>query len=92
MVQLATGAGIAIGALLLRVFGSAPVLASGLGSVLGAATDDGGVAAYRGAFLSIALLMLLSTADSLMLHRNAGAEVSRPGPVPAAEPPRRRPA
>jgi MFS family permease len=96
MVQLATGTGIAVGALLLRVFDSAPVLASGLGivlgGVLGAATDGGAVAAYRGAFLSIALLMLLSTVDSLMLHRNAGAEVSRPGPAPAAEPPRRRPA
>jgi EmrB/QacA subfamily drug resistance transporter len=92
LVQLATGAGIAVGALLLRVFDSAPVLASGLGGVLGASTGDGGVAAYRGAFLSIAVLMLLSTADSLMLHRNAGAEVSRPGPAPAAEPPRRRPA
>ena len=49
LVQLATGAGIAVGALLLRVFDSAPVLASGLGGVLGAATDDGAVAAYRGA-------------------------------------------
>ncbi|MBT2551501.1 MFS transporter [Arthrobacter sp. ISL-5] len=92
LVQLATGAGIAVGALLLRVFDSAAVLASGLGGVLGASTGDGGVAAYRGAFLSIAVLMLLSTVDSLMLHRNAGAEVSRPGPAPAAEPPRRRPA
>lgn len=92
MVQLATGAGIAVGALLLRVFDAAPVLAGALGGVLGTAADDGGVTAYRGAFLSIALLMLLSTVDSLMLHRNAGAEVSRPGPVPAAEPPRRRPA
>lgn len=92
LVQLATGTGIAVGALLLRVFDSAPVLASGLGGVLGASTGDGGVAAYRGAFLSITVLMLLSTGDSLMLHRNAGAEVSRPGPAPAAEPPRRRPA
>lgn len=92
LVQLATGAGIAVGALLLRVFDAAPVLASGLGGVLGAGQGDGGLAAYRGAFLSIALLMLLSTADSLMLHRHAGAEVSRPGPAPAAEPPRRRPA
>jgi EmrB/QacA subfamily drug resistance transporter len=92
LVQLATGAGIAVGALLLRVFDSAPVLAAGLGGVLGAGPGEGGVAAYRGAFLSVALLMLLSTADSLMLHRHAGAEVSRPGPAPAAEPPRRRPA
>jgi MFS family permease len=91
LVQLSTGAGIAVGALLLRVFDSAPLLASGIGGVLGASPDTG-MAPYRGAFLSIALLMLLSTADSLMLHRHAGAEVSRPGRAPAAERPRRRPA
>lgn len=91
LVQLATGAGIAVGALLLRVFDAAPMLAAGLGGLLGAPPDTA-VAAYRGAFLSLALLMLLSTADSLMLHRHAGAEVSRPGPAPAAERPRRRPA
>ena len=92
LVQLATGAGIAVGALLLRMFDSAPLLGTGLGGLLGAGPDGGAVAAYRGAFLAIALLMLLSTADSLTLHRHAGAEVSRPGRAPAAERPRRRPA
>jgi MFS family permease len=91
LVQLATGAGIAVGALLLRVFDAAPLFTSGWDAVLGTAAGGEGVAAYRGAFLAIALLMLLSTADSLMLHRHAGAEVSRPARAPAAEPPRRRP-
>ncbi|WP_395401565.1 MFS transporter [Arthrobacter sp. UC242_113] len=92
LVQLATGAGIAVGALLLRLFESDSLLSSGFGAILSAGPDGGGVAAYRGAFLSIAVLMLLSTADSLMLHRHAGAEVSRPGPVPAEAPRPHRPA
>ena len=65
LVQLAAGAGIAVGALFLRLF-AAP----------GAFGADP-VAPYRGAFLAIAVLMLLSTADSLALHRQAGADVSR---------------
>ena len=65
LVQLAAGAGIAVGALFLRIF-AAP----------GAFGTDP-VAPYRGAFLAITVLMLLSTADSLALHRQAGAEVSR---------------
>jgi EmrB/QacA subfamily drug resistance transporter len=65
LVQLAAGAGIAVGALFLRIF-AAP----------GAFGADP-VAPYRGAFLAITVLMLLSTADSLTLHRQAGAEVSR---------------
>jgi EmrB/QacA subfamily drug resistance transporter len=65
LVQLAAGAGIAVGALFLRLF-AAP----------GAFGADP-VAPYRGAFLAITVLMLLSTADSLALHRQAGAEVSR---------------
>jgi EmrB/QacA subfamily drug resistance transporter len=69
LVQLAAGAGIAVGALLLRTFS-----ASGL---FGA----GPTAPYRGAFVAIAVLMLLSTADSLTLHRQAGAEVSRARPA-----------
>jgi EmrB/QacA subfamily drug resistance transporter len=92
LVQLATGAGIAVGALLLRLFESDSLLSSGFGAILSAGPDGDGVAAYRGAFLSIAVLMLLSTADSLMLHRHAGAEVSRPGPVPAEAPRPHRPA
>ncbi|WP_426999077.1 MFS transporter [Pseudarthrobacter sp. N5] len=67
LVQLATGTGIAIAALLLRLF-DAPGVFSG---------DPTGP--YRGAFLAIAVLMLLSTLDSLTLQRHAGAEVSRPG-------------
>lgn len=92
LVQLATGAGIAVAALLLRVFDAVPLVTGGWEAVLGASAGEEGVAAYRGAFLAIALLMLLSTADSLMLPRHAGAEVSRPGRAPAAEPPRHRPA
>jgi EmrB/QacA subfamily drug resistance transporter len=64
LVQLATGAGIAVGALLIRVF-------EGLGTF----PDDAGP--FRGAFLVMAVLMLASTADSLFLPRHAGAEVSQ---------------
>ncbi|MDQ4046031.1 MAG: MFS transporter, partial [Actinomycetota bacterium] len=92
LVHLGTGAGIAVGALLLRVFDAVPLFTGGWEAVLGASAGEAGAAAYRGAFLAIALLMLLSTADSLMLPRHAGAEVSRPGRAPAAEPPRHRPA
>jgi EmrB/QacA subfamily drug resistance transporter len=85
LVQLATGAGIAVGALLLRVFESADTLAGSAG----AAGDP--VAPYRAAFLAIAAVMLLSTLDSLTLPRHAGAAVSRPGRAPgAAQPPRPR--
>jgi EmrB/QacA subfamily drug resistance transporter len=86
LVQLATGAGIAVGALLLRIFESA-------GALAGPAGAGGGdpVAPYRGAFLAIAAVMLLSTLDSLALPRHAGSEVSRPGRAPAAaRPPRPR--
>jgi EmrB/QacA subfamily drug resistance transporter len=83
LVQLGTGAGIAVGALLLRIFGSADTVVGP--SVLG--SDP--AAPYRAAFLAIAAVMLLSTLDSLLLPRYAGAEVSRPGPAPAAAPPRR---
>lgn len=65
LVQLAAGMGIAVGALFLRLF-AAP----------GAFGTDA-AAPYRGAFLAITVLMLLSTADSLSLHRQAGADVSR---------------
>lgn len=84
LVQLATGTGIAVGALFLRIFSSA-------GTTLGAAAGTADPAApYRGAFLAIAALMLLSTLDSLALPRHAGAGVSRPGQAPAAAQ-RRRP-
>ncbi|KUM37730.1 MFS transporter [Arthrobacter sp. EPSL27] len=83
LVQLATAAGIAVGALLIRVFETPGPL---LGDA-GAGADP--AAAYRAAFLAIAVIMLLSTLDSLALPRHAGAEVSRPGQVPAAAPPRR---
>ncbi|XAS68475.1 MFS transporter [Micrococcaceae bacterium Sec5.7] len=79
LVQLATGTGIAVAALLLRLFDAPGVFAG----------DPTGP--YRGAFLAIAALMLLSTLDSLTLQRHAGAEVSRPGPAPAEEQHLRRP-
>ncbi|MHC8606673.1 MFS transporter [Paenarthrobacter ureafaciens] len=66
LVQLAAGAGIAVGALFLRLFETAGFL-------------GGGNTAYKGAFLAMAVLMLVSTVDSLMLHRDAGAEVSAGG-------------
>lgn len=65
LVQLAAGSGIALGALFLRIFEST-------GALGGDST-----APYRGAFLAMAALMLLSTLDSLSLQRHAGAEVSR---------------
>jgi len=70
LVQLAAGAGIAVGALLIRIFDGVALFPQ----------DPAGP--YRGAFLAMAALMLLSTADSLTLHRQAGAEVSRPGRAP----------
>ncbi|HKU29754.1 MAG TPA: MFS transporter [Arthrobacter sp.] len=65
LVQLAAGGGIAVGALFLRLFDHAALFGGGQSS------------AYRGAFLAMAAAMLLSTVDSLTLHRHAGAEVSR---------------
>ena len=64
LVQLAAAAGIAVGALFLRLFETTHVFGA----------DH--VAAYKGAFIAMAVLMLISTADSLSLHRHAGAEVS----------------
>ncbi len=83
LVQLATAAGIAVGALLLRVFEAG-------GHAASAGTSGDPAAPYRAAFVAIAVLMLLSTLDSLALPRHAGAEVSRPDPAPAAERRRRR--
>lgn len=65
LVQLAAAAGIAVGALFLRLFDMAPVF------------GNGPVAPYQGAFLAMAAMMLVSTVDSLALHRHAGAEISR---------------
>ncbi|HEY8699396.1 MAG TPA: MFS transporter [Arthrobacter sp.] len=81
LVQLATGTGIAVAALLIRVF-------DGL-----AAFPQDPAGPFRGALMAMAVLMLFSTADSLTLHRHAGAAVSRPGrgpgegqrPLPPAE-------
>ena len=84
MVQLATAAGIAIGALLIRVFEASGPLLDQAGTT---GADPAGP--YRAAFLAIAVIMLLSTLDSLTLPRHAGAEVSRPGQAPAAARPRR---
>jgi MFS family permease len=87
LVQLATAAGIAIGALLIRVFEASAVLDDAGSSASAAAADP--AAPYRAAFLAIAVIMLLSTLDSLTLPRHAGAGVSRPGQGPAAARPRR---
>jgi hypothetical protein len=70
LVQLAAAAGIAVGALLIRLF-------DGLGNFSDAAGP------FRGAFLAMAVLMLASTADSLFLPRHAGAEVSQRKTQPA---------
>jgi EmrB/QacA subfamily drug resistance transporter len=75
LVQLATGTGIAVAALLIRIFDGVEAFPA----------DPAGP--FRGAFLTMAVLMLFSTADSLSLHRHAGAEVSRPGQAPAEEQP-----
>ncbi len=80
LVQLATGAGIAVAALLIRIVDGMAVFPQ----------DPAGP--FRGAFLAMAFLMLFSTADSLSLHRHAGAEVSRPGQAPAEGQPPRPPA
>ena len=80
LVQLATGAGIAVAALLIRTF-------DGL-----AAFPEDPAGPFRGAFLAMAALMLASTMDSLLLPRHAGAGVSRPAPGQAGGPPRPRPA
>ena len=80
LVQLATGAGIAVAALLIRIFDGLP------------AGPQDAAGPFRGAFLAMAALMLASTIDSLLLPRHAGAEVSRPGQAPVEEPRRPRPA
>lgn len=67
LVQLATGSGIAVGALFLRLFD--------VGSLVG--SDP--VVPFRGAFLAMAALMLVSTVDSLTLARHAGSAVSLAG-------------
>jgi EmrB/QacA subfamily drug resistance transporter len=77
LVQLSAGAGIAVGALLIRIFDGFQAFPA----------DSAGP--YRGAFLTMAVLMLFSTGDSLSLHRSAGADVSRPGRAPTeGQPPR----
>jgi len=65
IVQLGTGSGIALAALLIRTF-NGPALVP---------QDPAGP--FRGAFLAMAVLMLASTADSLLLPRHAGAAVSQ---------------
>lgn len=71
LVQLATGAGIAVAALLIRVF-------EGL-----TAFSQDAAAPFRGALLVMAALMLASAADSLLLPRHAGSEVSQSKRQPA---------
>lgn len=67
LVQLGTGSGIAIAALLIRIFN---------GQAL-APQDPAGP--FRGAFVAMAVLMLASTVDSLLLPNHAGAAVSQRG-------------
>ncbi|MFP5311875.1 MAG: MFS transporter, partial [Actinomycetes bacterium] len=70
LVQLGTGAGIALAALLIRIFHGLP-----------AAPQDPAWP-FRGAFVAMAVLMLASTADSVLLPRHAGAAVSQRGQSP----------
>lgn len=96
LVQLGTGSGIAIAALLIRIFCGV------------AAAPQDAAAPFRAAFLAMAVLMLASTVDSSLLPRHAGASVSRrghgqaqpakpgtdaaPGDRPAVSPPEPEPA
>ncbi|MHC6595064.1 MFS transporter [Arthrobacter sp. C152] len=78
LVQLGTGSGIALAALLIRTFDA------GTFDAVGPLTGDA-AGPFRGAFLAMAVLMLASTADSILLPRHAGAAVSQgkrqqPGP------------
>ncbi|MFD5278629.1 MFS transporter [Pseudarthrobacter sp. NPDC058362] len=87
MVQLAAGAGIALAALMIRAFdGVTPARAVGppdtghpLAGLPFAALLDDSAAPFRLAFVAMAVLMLASTVDSLLLPNDAGAEVSRGG-------------
>lgn len=74
-VQLGNALGVAVGALLIRLAGS---VMHGTGLI---ASGDAGAAAapYRAAFGAIAVLMLVSVADSILLPRRAGTQVSGRG-------------
>ncbi|MFD2361149.1 MULTISPECIES: MFS transporter [unclassified Arthrobacter] len=65
LVQLGTGSGIAVAALLIRSFETVAPLSQ----------DPAGP--FRGAFMAMAILMLASTADSILLPRHAGAAVAQ---------------
>lgn len=69
LVQLGTGSGIAIAALLIRVFDGQALVPP----------DPAGP--FRAAFVAMAVLMLASTVDSVLLPRHAGAAVSQRGPA-----------
>ncbi|WP_245827827.1 MFS transporter [Sinomonas mesophila] len=69
LVQLAHALGVAVGALFIRA-------AAQLVEAAGPAAADSAAAPYRVAFAAIAVLMLASVADSLLLPRHAGTEVS----------------
>lgn len=70
-VQLGNALGVAVGALLIRLAGA---VMHDAGLVASAAT--GAAAPYQAAFAAIAVLMLLSVADSVLLPRRAGTQVS----------------
>lgn len=71
--QLATGAGIAVAALLIRLFDGV------------SAYPADGAGAFRVTFLIMAALLLVSTVDSALLPRHAGAAVSRAKRYAAAQ-------
>jgi EmrB/QacA subfamily drug resistance transporter len=65
LLQIASGIGVAVGALAVRV-----------GEPLSASWEWGAVGAYRIAFLLLALLLALSSTELLALPRNAGAALT----------------
>lgn len=85
LVQFATAAGIAIGALLIRFCEASGPLLGGPGPAAGDAA-----APYRAAFLVLAVVMLLSTLDSLTLPRRRRGQPAWPStsgstaPAPAS--------
>lgn len=85
LVQLATGAGIAVAALMVRALDGVTAGQADDSPFDGLLADT--AAPFRGALVAMALLMLASTVDSLLLPRDAGAEVSRPQNATAGTPP-----
>lgn len=74
-VQLGNALGVAVGALLIRLAGSA----MHDGGLVASGDPAAAAAPYRVAFAAIAVLMLISVADSALLPRRAGTRVSGRG-------------